>query len=73
MHERGVVHRDLKVRHLSCLIKKVLELVDYMHERGVVHRDLNVRHLSRLIKQVPEAIDYVICTREGMYFKLTEI
>ena len=29
MQERGVVHRDLKVRHLSRLTKQVLLAVDY--------------------------------------------
>ena len=64
MHERGVVHRDLKVRHLSHLIKQVLEAVDYMHERGVVHRDLKVRHRNRFLKQL------IICTREGLYTEI---
>ena len=36
MQERGVVHRDLKVRHLSRVIKQVLETVDYMHKRVVL-------------------------------------
>ena len=64
MHERGVVHRDLKVRHLSHLIKQVLEAVDYMHERGVVHRDLKVRHRNRFLKQL------IICTREWLYTEI---
>ena len=42
LFDRIVEKGSYTEKDASCLIRQVLEAVDFMHEKGVVHRDLKV-------------------------------